>query len=187
MIPQLLPSPASNCSTASAKSSLLSVDFPSKTKVHLQFEIRSLPHSKAASPEYARGRFRLCCKLRVWVESDCGGALLQASSRVEAEPLVDEGDGLCERTRTEAESAFHDTRLAADVLGKVEDRRLTFSQRTHYFKSRDGRVGGLQRLETSHRADQLLQLAMIGFDDVVQILDLSMHRVLRSFAFGLQF
>ncbi len=33
----------------------------------------------------------------------------------------------------------------------------------------------------------MLQLAMIRFDDIVQILGLSMHRFLGTFAFGLQF
>ena len=33
----------------------------------------------------------------------------------------------------------------------------------------------------------MLQLAMIGFDDIVEIFDLPMHRFLQAFAFGLQF
>ena len=51
----------------------------------------------------------------------------------------------------------------------------------------DRRIGGLQRLEAPHWTDQLLQLAMTGLDDIVQILDLSMHHFLRTFAFDLQF
>jgi hypothetical protein len=36
-------------------------------------------------------------------------------------------DGLRERTGTEAESAFDDARLDANVSGKVEDHRLAFA------------------------------------------------------------
>jgi hypothetical protein len=48
------------------------------------------------------------------------------------------------------------------------------------------RVGRPHRLETAHRPNQLLELAMVGLDDVVQILDLSVLRVVRALAFGLQ-
>jgi hypothetical protein len=37
-----------------------------------------------------------------------------------------------------------------------------------------------------HRPNQLLELAMVGLDDVVQMLDLSVLRVVRALAFGLQ-
>ena len=56
----------------------------------------------------------------------------------------------------------------------------------HHFKPPDRRISGLQRLETWHGTDPLLQLAMIGLDDIVQIFNLSMHRFRRAFAFGLQ-
>jgi hypothetical protein len=46
---------------------------------------------------------------------------LQTSSRLEVEPFTDDCDGLRERSGTDAESAFDDARLAADVLREVED------------------------------------------------------------------
>ena len=58
---------------------------------------------------------------------------------------------------------------------------------THHFESLDGRVGSLHRLETSHWTNQLFQLAMIGFDDIVQIFELSMHLIQTTLAFNLQF
>ena len=90
--------------------------------------------------------------------------------RLDFELVTDHGNSLRERSGTDAESAFYDPRLAADVLCEVEDRRLAFSWGTHHLKSYDRRVDGLQRLETPDWTDQLLQLAMIGLDDVVQIL-----------------
>ena len=71
--------------------------------------------------------------------------------------------------------------------GEIEDGRLTLMEGTHHLKSHDGCVGCLQRLEAPHGADQLLQLAVISLSDVVQILDLSMHRALRGLVFGLEF
>lgn len=57
----------------------------------------------------------------------------------------------------------------------------------HDFKSLDRRIGCFQRLECSHRPDQLFKLAVFGFDDIVQIFDLPMHKPFWAFAFGLQF
>jgi len=83
--------------------------------------------------------------------------------------------------------ALDQTRLANDVAREVEDRRLTLAQRTHHLKALDRRIGRLHRFETPHRPDQLLELAMVGLDDVVQILDLPVLGVLGTLAFGLQF
>ncbi len=47
-------------------------------------------------------------------------------------------------------------------------------------------MGRLQSLEAADRADQLLQLAVVGLDNVVEVLDLSMQRRLQAFAFLLQ-
>jgi hypothetical protein len=73
-----------------------------------------------------------------------------------------------------------------DVLREVEDRRLTIAERTYYLKALDRRVGRLHRLETAHRPNQLLEFAVVGLDDVVQILDLPVLRVFRAAAIGLQ-
>jgi hypothetical protein len=51
----------------------------------------------------------------------------EASSRLEFELFTDDCDGLRERTGPDAESAFDDARLAADVLREVEDRRLALA------------------------------------------------------------
>jgi hypothetical protein len=103
------------------------------------------------------------------------------------ELFPDDGDDLRERPGADSEGAFDDACLTADVLRDVEDCRLALAKSTHHLKSRDGRIGGLQRLETPDRTDQWLQLALIGFDDVVQIFDLSMDRFLGAFAVDLQF
>src|SRR4051794_37589526 len=65
-------------------------------------------------------------------------------------------------------------------MGNVEDCRLVFAERAHHLKAFDCRIGGLQPLEASDRADQLLQLAVIGLDNVVETLHLPMLRVLRT-------
>ncbi len=111
----------------------------------------------------------------------------QTSIRLEFELFTNECDGVRERTCTDAKRSFANACLAMGVLRDVEDRRLALAQCAHHLKPPDGRVGGLQRFETPHRTYQLLQFAMVGFDDVVQILDLSMHRFFRTFALGLQF
>ena len=98
----------------------------------------------------------------------------------------DEWDGIRERTGSDAKRAFDYASLPVDVLREVEDCRLALAQRTHHLKPPDGRIGGLQRFETPHWTNQLLQLTVIGLDDIVQILDLSVHRLLKAFAFGLQ-
>lgn len=50
----------------------------------------------------------------------------------------------------------------------------------------DRRVVGFQRLESADRLDQLLELAVIGFEEVVEIFDLPVDSVLRQPAFFLQ-
>jgi hypothetical protein len=96
-----------------------------------------------------------------------------------------ERDGLCKRRDADAKSAFDDTRLAADLPRKIEDRCLSLAKRTHPLETFDRCVSRLQCFEASHRADQLLQLAIVSFDDIVKILDLPMNCVLRTFALGL--
>jgi len=48
------------------------------------------------------------------------------------EPLTDELDGLAQRAWAEAEGALDQARLASDVTCEVEDRCLTFAERTHH-------------------------------------------------------
>ncbi len=116
-----------------------------------------------------------------------GGGSIRASGRLEFELFSDHCGYFGECTGTDSESSFDDASLAADVLSKVEDCGLALAERTHHFKTHDRRVGRLQYLEASHWTDELLQLAMIGLDDIVEVLNLSMHRFLRTLAFVLQF
>ena len=71
------------------------------------------------------------------------------------------------------------------VMLKVDACRLPTDRR--HLETLDRGVGRLQRFEAPDRADQLLELAVVSLDDVVQILDLSMQRRLRASAFFLQF
>ena len=59
-------------------------------------------------------------------------------------------------------------------------------QRTHHLETLDRGIGRLQHLEAPDRPGQLLQLAVVGFDDVVQVFDLPMQRLRRAPAFLLQ-
>ena len=54
-------------------------------------------------------------------------ALPQRSSRLEVQRFTEDRDSFRERTDTDAEGAFHNARITVDVLGEVEDRRLTFA------------------------------------------------------------
>ena len=54
---------------------------------------------------------------------------------------------------------------------------LTLAQRSHHLEALDRGVSGLQRLEPAHRADELLELAMVGLDDIVEVLHLPVARV----------
>ena len=101
-------------------------------------------------------------------------------SRLEFEPFADKSNSLRESAGAKPKGTLDDARLAADVARKVEHAGLAFAQRAHQFETLDRRVGRLQRLEAADGADQLLQLAMVGLDDVVQVLGLSMDGVPRD-------
>ncbi|AXC16247.1 hypothetical protein ACPOL_7047 (plasmid) [Acidisarcina polymorpha] len=59
------------------------------------------------------------------VIAEASGAFsIRGSSSLKCEPFIDERDGLRERTSANAESAFDDAYLAADVTREIEDRRL---------------------------------------------------------------
>ncbi len=66
------------------------------------------------------GAERLCCKNYLWTSASEMAALSPDASRrlkLKVELFTDESDGLGEGTGAEAEGAFDDARLAADVLG----------------------------------------------------------------------
>jgi hypothetical protein len=70
---------------------------------------------------------RLCCK-KVGMDRGAGRCRsFQASSRLEFELFRDDCGCLGECTGTDTESSFDDARLAANVLRKVEDRRLALA------------------------------------------------------------
>ena len=54
-------------------------------------------------------------------------ALPHTSSRLNVKFFTKDRDSFRERTGTDAEGAFHNARFAADVLGEVEDGRLTLA------------------------------------------------------------
>ena len=108
------------------------------------------------------------------------------SGRFELEPLAEKVDRLGQSGEAKVEGALDDAGLASDVAREVEGCGLPFPERAHHLETLDRRVGRLQRLEASDRPDQLLQLAVVGLNDVVQVLDLSVLRLPRTFAFRLE-
>ena len=54
-------------------------------------------------------------------------AFLSFSICFKLEPLADDLHGLRQRAGAETEGALHETRLAADIAGDVEDCRLTLA------------------------------------------------------------
>ena len=102
------------------------------------------------------------------------------------ELLTDELDSLRKRAGSEPERTLHQAGFATDVAGDVERSGLPFAQRAHHFEALDRGVCCFQRLEAANRANQLLQLAMVGLQPVVQVLDLSVDGVFWAFALLLQ-
>ena len=63
---------------------------------------------------------------------------------------------------------------------------LALLEHPHHLEALDRRIGRLHRLEAECRLDQALQLAVITFEAVVEILHLSVLGVFRQPAFLLQ-
>ena len=91
------------------------------------------------------------------------GALLQTCRRAEAGSL--KAHGPTPKARS--------TILASPTMPSCR-------AKTHHLEALDRGVSGLQRLEPAHRADELLELAMVGLDDIVEVLHLPVPRVLRG-------
>ncbi len=83
-------------------------------------------------------------------------------------------------TWPDTEGAFDHAFFANRVAGQVEGAALAFSQGAHHLETLDCGVGRPHRLETPDRLDQLLELAVIGLDHIIQILDLAVFHVLRK-------
>ena len=96
------------------------------------------------------------------------------SDGLEVEAFADELDHFGQSGSAKTEGVLNDAGLAAYVTCDVEGCGLAFSQRAHHLEAFDRRVGRLQRLEALDPPDQLLELAVVRFDDVVQVFDLSM-------------
>ena len=122
----------------------------------------------------------LCCNLLVAGERGRPIGSVGLSRRLEFEPFVDKLNRLGQSGGAEAKSALDEAGLTWDVTRDVEGRCLSLAERTHHLEALDRRVSRPQRLEASDRPDQLLQLAVVSFDDVVQVLDLSVLRLLRT-------
>ena len=104
----------------------------------------------------------------------------------EFESCADELDYFGQCRGAKAKSSLDDAGFTTNVVCDVEGGCLSFTKCAHHLEALDRRIGRLQSLEAADRADQLLQLAVVSLDDVVQILDLSMQRFLWTFAFLLQ-
>lgn len=63
---------------------------------------------------------------------------------------------------------------------------LPLSQGSHNLEPLDGCIRYLHRFEPTNRPYQLLQLAMIGLDNIVEIFHLAVDGVLRALSFLLQ-
>ena len=96
----------------------------------------------------------------------------------EFESCADELDYFSQCRGAKAKSSLDDAGFTTNVVCDVEGGCLSFTKCAHHLEALDRRIGRLQRLEAADRADQLLQLAVVSLDDVVQILDLSMQRFL---------
>lgn len=57
----------------------------------------------------------------------------------------------------------------------------------HELKPLDCCIGGFYGFKTAHRIYLSLEFAIIGFNNVIQVLHLPAHRIFRAFAFFLQF
>ena len=100
--------------------------------------------------------------------------------------VLEHGHRLYQSAGADAERSFNDSSLTKDVIREVENASLPLAQSTHDLKALDCRVVGFQRFETTHKPDQLFQLAVIGLDFIVQILELAMLGVRRAFALRFQ-
>ena len=74
-----------------------------------------------------RGFHGLCCKFRCWQGASEMLSYPETSSMLDVKPFTKDADRLRERTDTDAEGAFDDASFSTDVLGEVEDRRLTLA------------------------------------------------------------
>ena len=90
--------------------------------------------------------------------------------------------GLGQGARSDAEGALDDPSLADNATLEGEHLGLAFAQRAHHLETLDRGVGRLQRLDSAHWPDQLLEFAVVGLDDVVEVFDLPVPRVHRALA-----
>jgi hypothetical protein len=75
----------------------------------------------------------------------------------------------CHGAWSETKSPLNHPSLADDTTLEIETTALAFLQSTHDFEPLDRGVGRLHRSEATNRADQQLQLAVVGFNDIVEV------------------
>ena len=82
---------------------------------------------------------------------------------------------------------FQRKRESRNVDGKERNQRVVFLDSCLRRKETlDRGVGRLQRFEAAHGSDQQLELAVVGLNDVVEVLHLPVPRLVRAFALGFQ-
>ena len=86
--------------------------------------------------------------------------------------------GLTEALRSDAEGALNKADFVPDPFLILPECRLALLERPHHLEALEGGVGSPQRLEAQSRLDQALQLAVVGPNDGVEVLDLAVLRVL---------
>jgi hypothetical protein len=99
---------------------------------------------------------------------------------LDLERSVEKLDHFGQGRGAEAEGALDDAGLPENIADDVEGRCLCLAERAHHLEAFDRRVGRLERFEASDRLDQLLELAMIGLDNVVEVFDLPVLRIGRT-------
>src|SRR6516164_1778290 len=129
--------------------------------------------------------FWLCCK----VPAVARDALARGRARAHAASSLSPTNGTASVSVHGPRPKARSTRRASPTMSRVRLKIAAWLCGAHaspQIKALDRRVGRLHRFETAHRPNQLLQLAVVGLDDVVQILDLPVLCVLWALAFGLQ-
>ena len=85
-----------------------------------------------------------------------------------------------------AELPVDEMRFAHDPVLILPRVHVSLAQRMHDLEILQRCIGRLHRLESERRLDQPFQLAVVGLDDVVEILHLSVRGCLRTLALRFQ-
>jgi hypothetical protein len=66
-------------------------------------------------------------------------------------------------------------------LAQLPNVQLSFLKHPHELETFDGRVACFHRFKALNRVYQAFELAMISFDNIVQVFDLRVHGIRRTF------